>query len=271
MTVRFMFVLVLIVAISACSHRPETVEVETYSFDRDMGLLWVKHAAEYEALSMQAYHQAERALSVFVADKDWTALPGQTDAGNLPPAIIFDVDETVLSGVDFQLSFERPITQTKLDNWYKEHAAQPVAGFTRFASAARAAGIELFFVTNRPCEQIDGVDDPCPYEETVLNAIQQTGIETDADHVMLAYENTGWDKEKLSRRELIARSYRVIMLFGDDLSDFIPCVRAKPAGSCTDTASPAGRDEKVRQYSGNWGNGWYILPNPMHGSWTSQL
>ena len=267
---RFMSVLVFIVGLSACSEEPpKTVQVETYSFDRDLGLLWVKHAAEYDALSLQAYHQARRALPGFIADRNWTALPGQIHAEYLPPAIIFDVDETVVSGVDFQLSVERPVDQVKLNRFHSESSAIAVEGFANFANAAHAAGVELFFVTNRPCVQIEGNDDPCPYGTTVLNDVIQAGFQTDADHVMLADQQEAWDKEKLSRREQIARTNRIIMIFGDDLSDFIPCVRSKPAGACEDAATSVGRDKKVRQFSGYWGNGWYILPNPMHGSWTS--
>ena len=101
---------------------------------------------------MQAYHQAERDLPAFLADRSWSAQPGQKDAIFLPPAIVFDVDETVVSGVQFQKSVVRPVTQTKLNQWHSEHEAQAIAGFARFATAARSAGVELFFLTNRPCE-----------------------------------------------------------------------------------------------------------------------
>jgi acid phosphatase len=264
MTIRSLFVLMSALAVVSCSDSPSG-----HAPDKDLGLLWVKHAAEYEALSRQAYHQAERALPGFIANKSWTALPGQTNVENLPPAIIFDVDETVVSGVDFQLTFERPITQTKLNNWNSEGTARGVAGFARFANTARSAGVELYFITNRPCELIDGDDDPCPYKTTVLNDIREAGFETDLDHIMLANERPSWTKEKSYRRELIAHTHRIIMLIGDDLSDFIPCMRAVPAVPCEVAATADSRREKVTRYAGYWGNGWYILPNPMHGSWTS--
>ncbi len=264
MTIRSFFVLMSVLALAACSEPPSG-----HSPDQDLGLLWVKHAAEYDALSRQAYHSAERALPGFIANKTWTALPGQTNVEYLPPAIIFDVDETVISGVDFQLSFERPITQVKLNNWNSENKAQAVKGFEQFASTARSAGVKLFFVTNRPCEEIDGVDDPCPYQTTVLNDIREAGFETDLDHVMLANEHPSWTKEKSYRFKTIAHTYRIIMLFGDDLGDFIPCMRATPAVPCDVAATATSRRQKVDRFAGYWGNGWYILPNPMHGSWTS--
>ena len=86
-----------------------------------------------------------------------------------------------------------------------------------------------FHVTNRPCEAKDGSDDPCPQEATTVQDLIESGIPADSEHVMLAYEQPEWGKEKVVRRNLIAETHRVIMLFGDDLGDFIACSREKPA------------------------------------------
>lgn len=262
--IRSLTVFVWVLVCTSCAETPATRAPDT-----DLGLLWVKHAAEYEALSRQVYQAAGLALEDFVADQSWTALPGQEDAEGLRPAIIFDVDETVVSNVDFQLTYEPPFENWKLDEWTGSRPASPVPGFSAFAQAARDAGVELFFVTNRPCEPVAGIDDPCPQHQTTIDDIHETGITTDAEHVMLAYQRADWTKEKLSRRELVAATHRVIMLIGDDLGDFIPCVRATPAAPCTEPASAESRRLAVERFAGRWGNGWYVLPNPMHGSWTT--
>lgn len=234
----------------------------------DLGLLWVKHSAEYQALSRQAYQSATTALPGFIADKNWSALPDQTDAADLPPAVILDVDETVVSNVDFQLEFERPFANHKLDSWTRGTDATPITGVREFVAAARAQGVTVFFVTNRPCEPIAGNDDPCPQKGSTIDDIAEVGVVTDADHVMLS-EEQGWTREKSTRRDLVASTHRVIMLFGDDLGDFLPCVRTSPKRPCTAAATKASRAAAVKAHAGYWGNGWYILPNPMHGSWTS--
>jgi acid phosphatase len=59
------------------------------------------------------------------------------------------------------------------------------------------------------------------------------------------------------------------MLIGDDLSDFIPCVRSSPRKPCTERATIESRDKLAYEHSNYWGAGWFVLPNPMHGSWTS--
>jgi acid phosphatase len=253
------------ILMSACATAPRE-----YDPNLDGGLLWVKHSAEYRAITTQVYATAAAALPGFIADVSWSVVEGQTDAADLPVAVILDVDETVVSNVDFQLTFERPFENWKLEQWTSETDATPIAGVREFVNAARGAGATVFFVTNRPCEPIDGVDDPCPQKKSTIDDVAEIGIETDGRYVMLS-EEQGWSREKSVRREHIAETYRVIMLIGDDLGDFVPCVRRKAYAPCETKASAQERLQLVDENAHKWGNGWYILPNPMHGSWTSAL
>ncbi len=234
----------------------------------DMAILWARDSAEYDALAMQAYRAAGDDLPRLIADKSWTALPGQKKYGQLPPAIIFDVDESLISGAEFQEILVPPFVNSVFDDWNAENTATAVPGAVAFAKLARDQGVELFFVTNRPCEKKPDVSDPCPQQTTTVQDINEAGIPADADHVMLANERADWDREKVIRRNLIGQKYRIIMLIGDDLSDFIPCVRKKVHAPCTEGATAASRQRQVELYSSYWGSGWYVLPNPMHGSWT---
>jgi 5'-nucleotidase (lipoprotein e(P4) family) len=260
---RFFILLFAMLACVSCTTTPVA-----HSPEDDLGLSWVKHAAEYGAITTQVYQAAELALPNFIADQSWTAMPGQDDAQGLRPAVILDVDETVVSNIDFQISFERPFTNRKLYDFYQQHPAIPVPGVVEFVAAARAAGVTVFFVTNRPCQPIVDNPDPCPQKEGVIHELESIGIDVDATHVMLADQN-GWDRAKITRREHIAESYRVIMLIGDDLGDFVPCVRKKLYGPCEEPATKESRESLVAEFSQYWGNGWYILPGPTHGSWTS--
>jgi acid phosphatase len=234
----------------------------------DLGLFWVKYGAEYRAITRQIYGAAIHDLPGFVADKSWSALPEQKDAAHLPPAVILDVDETVVSNIDFQMSFEPPFTNAKLDDWSSVTTATPVEGVRAFVEAARALGVDVFFVTNRPCEPKPDVTDPCPQRLTTIDDIGEVGIPTDADHVLLS-EERGWTREKLGRRLFVAQTHRVIMLLGDDYGDFVPCVRSSVVAPCTTAGTLASREAALDTYHEYWGHGWYILPNPMHGSWTS--
>ena len=257
-------VVVFVLSLPACTKAPAG-----HDPSRDLGLLWVKHAAEYQAISAQVYAQATRDLPRLLAEESWSAVPGHEGEPDKPPAIILDVDETVVSNVDFQLHLEGPYTSLKHYEWTNSNKAIPLRGVAEFVAAARSADVEIFFVTNRMCEKIEGNSDVCPQEKSTIGDIQEVGIDVDVDHVLLANEKPDWGKEKLVRREYVAKTHRVIMLFGDDYGDFVACTRAVPVAPCTAGATRASRAAALDTYQDYWGNGWYILPNPMHGSWTS--
>jgi len=271
--IRPLLLFIVVGLLSACAASPGPAEpaerTAVYDHTRDMGLLWVKYAAEYKAIAEQVYASAARDLPGFIEDKSWSAMPGQSTSEALPVAVILDVDETVVSNVDFQLTFERPFANHKLETWSSNYDSLAIPGVRDFVDAARAAGVTVFFVTNRPCALIDGNDDPCPQKTTTIDDIREVGIEVTPEFVMLSGEKPGWDREKLVRRELIAESYRVVMLIGDDFGDFVPCARKKVVAPCTQPATRTSRAQALEKYRNYWGNGWYILPNPMHGSWTS--
>ncbi len=142
-----MSVVACVLSLSACTKAP----VENDS-SQETGLLWEKYAAEYQAISTQVYAQATRDLPRLLADESWSAIPGHEDDSGKPPAIILDVDETVISNVDFELNLEQPFSNLKHYEWSNNHKAIPIRGVAKFITAARSAGVEIFFVTNRPCE-----------------------------------------------------------------------------------------------------------------------
>lgn len=263
-TTRLLVAAAALTLLAACA-----VEVPAHVPEKDLAHNWVKHSADYEALTRQVYAVATRDLKRFVDDTSFSAVPGQTDAENLPPAVILDVDETVINNVDFQLAFERPFTDKQLEMWDRQHEARPVPGVVEFVAAAREAGVTVFFLTNRPCEQYPGEDSACPQKQTVIDGIRELGIPVEPEFVSLALEQPGWHGEKVVRREHIAQNYRVIMLIGDDFADFVACARNSFYPPCTEPATRASRAADVLRYEHFWGNGWYILPGPMHGSWTT--
>ena len=256
-TVAFLF------ALSACS-TPRSEQAH----EPERAILWAAHAVEYQALSQQIYAQATRDLPRLIADASWSALPNRQGPPGLPLAVILDIDETVTSGVDMELTLV-PFSTERQYRWGLTHQTIAIRGVTDFISAAKALGVEAFFVTNRPCEVLDGIDEECIQDQAVVNLVAEIGIATDTDHVLLAYERPGWGKEKVSRRNFIAETHRVIMLFGDDYGDFVACARAKPVAPCTTAGTRKNRAAALETYENYWGNGWYILPNPMYGSWTS--
>ncbi len=251
----------LSVMLSSCT--PPSTEAS----DPDMAIGWVKDSAEYRALSLQVYQMAALALPEKISDVTWSALPDQVNAQDLPPAVILDVDETALSNARFQAALVPPFRDSKLNRWSDTNHAVPVPGAVEFVKQAISAGVSVFFLTNRPCEPV--ANDPCPQKSVVISDLSEAGFAASEANVSLSYERPEWTKEKSIRRNHIAADNRVIMLFGDDLGDFIPCTRKRPLDPCSAAASRESRRALLEQYADYWGNGWYIMPNPMHGSWTS--
>lgn len=73
----------------------------------------------------------------------------------------------------------------------------------------------------------------------------------------------GWGSSKVSRRALVAKDYRVILLVGDQLGDFISLEES--------TLDSQSRRKLAEKYSDMWGTKWFMLTNPMYGRWESSI
>ena len=256
-------VLILGVALFLASHslsvRPLRNESQTpYSWDLLNSVLWIQTAAERRALSTQIYRQAKPMLDAALEDPDWTASLEQGEGSSeLPPAIVLDVDETVLDNSDFQaqliidnIKFRRPHWQ----EWCRKEKAPPIPGALEFTKYAAQRGVTVMYLTNRRHE----------VEEATRNNLAKFGfpLKVDEDTLYTRGEKEEWDiSDKSSRRTDIATRYRVLLLFGDDLNDFVSGTRR----------SLAERDAVVAEYDEYWGIKWFVLPNPEYGGWEGAL
>jgi acid phosphatase len=238
------YVLFAAVLVAGCTVVPQEESPE-------LGARWAEYSAEYQAISAQVYAQARRDLPRLLADAGWSALPGQNDVADKPPAIILDVDETAVSNAAYQRTLvQTPYTRIRHFEWMRSNVSIPLRGAVETIDAARAAGVDVFFITNRACEKFEGVEGDCPAEQVTIDDLHEAGIEADAEHVLMAWEQPGWSKEKLHRRQYVAKTHRVIMLFGDDLQDFVPCSRERPLPPCTKPATRASRLAKQGHFTG---------------------
>jgi 5'-nucleotidase (lipoprotein e(P4) family) len=220
--------------------------------------VWMQTAGEFAALSRQAYRAATLALEEALADPTWTAATEQEGRAfsHLPPAIIVDVDETVLDNSAFQAQLildRQRYTEEAWEVWVERAEAVPMAGAAEFLKAAAARGVTVFYVTNR---------DAGGKAATAAN-LRAHGFPLAADRdVLLCKGERGWTSDKQPRRELIAEDFRILMLCGDDLNDFV-------AGTRTD--DPDSRRAAVAPYADWFGSRWIVLPNPVYGSWEASL
>lgn len=234
----------------------QTAEMATnYSNNTLYSTLWIQTAAEYEALTLQAYHVAERLLPVAIADSGWTAALEQGDHyEELPPAIILDLDETALdnSFYEARLILEgESFSEESWNIWVEEKAAEAIQGAVELTNLANDLGITVFYITNREAM----------VQQATEENLQVLGFPVDEGSVLSSGGEPDWTSAKTERRNLIASEYRVLMLFGDDLNDFLPARGI----------SIEERAQLVKTHSGKWGVRWFILPNPNYGSWERAL
>ncbi len=218
-------------------------------------VLWVQTSAEYEALARLVYRGARASLAPGLADPTWTAATEQSAVPGLPPAVILDVDETVLDNTPYQarlLEDGSVFGRESWSRWVREAEARAIPGAVEYTRAAADAGVTVFYVTNRDAD----------LETATRENLQALGfpLAADIDPILTRGERETWGSDKSTRRAWIAERYRVLALVGDDLADF---VRAE--------AGIAERRRQTARYADRWGTRWFVLPNPMYGSWERAL
>ena len=229
-------------------------------------VLWVQRSHEYRASALSLYRGAIAGLDAALADPQWDALaPAERDNPGawheLPPAVILDVDETVLDNSIYQARLVRDGLEYDDDtwaDWVTEQQATPVPGVVEFARAASERGITLYYVTNR--EQ--------RLRDATLANLRAAGLPVAHENVFLGLgmevegcEQPGSRSGKLCRRQLVGRSHRVLMQFGDQITDFAHL----PANAAQ------ARDGVLAEHGGWFGQRWWMLPNPTYGGWEPAL
>jgi acid phosphatase len=231
----------------------------TPASDALQATLWMQRAAEHDVLVAQTYAVARAQLDRMLADKRLDAMPKEErdarDVSKLPPAIIVDVDETVLDNSPFQVRMvaaDADFDQAVWDQWCSEKQAQPLPGALEFAQYAAKRGVTMFYVTNRGLKVKQFTDENLHAVGFPFSAKEPT-LFMAGDPEECAAAGTA----KSCRRKMIARTHRVVMLVGDQLTDFVDL----PDNSY------AARDAVAREYTPWFGQRWFMLPNPMYGSW----
>ena len=213
-------------------------------------------AAEYKAITREVYNAAAKTLDDALADTAWTAATEQGAlTAPLPPAVILDLDETVLDTSAHQTSLIREGLGYTEEHWHEyamHDASMRIDAARDFLLIAQRRGVAVYYVTNRLQSEV----------EPLRASLTRLGLPLTADNLLVRGAREEWkSSDKTPRRAFVASTHRVIMLFGDDLNDFAPA-RGK---------SLAERDEIVRAHAADWGRKWYVLPNPVYGSWETTI
>jgi 5'-nucleotidase (lipoprotein e(P4) family) len=233
----------VVCALSVACHAAQTTPVtapappaaRTAALPDSIG--WVQRSAEYYAAVIQAY----RVATIRVEQQASSRAPGTW-------AVILDADETVLSNLQYQI--ERVGSGYSPESWaawVHRREATPLPGAASFLARVRALGGRIAIVTNR-------LESECADTITVFKA---QALPFDAMHC----RPDKAPSDKNPRFEAVAAGKTpagntpldVVAFVGDNILDF-------PALNQT-------LRQKGEPAFAEFGTRYFLIPNPMYGSW----
>lgn len=208
---------------------------------------YVRDSEEYAVLTRQIYRQALAALTAAVRER--------TARVSGPWAVALDIDETVLDNSTYELdraSYGLTFENQSWNAWVDRAEAGLVPGVVDFISGVRRLGGHVVYISNR---------DEATRAATMSN-LNRFSLWTDADRLCLVTDSTY--TKKVRRAEVVdgrapcgwpGAATPVLVYVGDQLGDF-------PAAGESD--ADAGKEDA-------FGRRFFLLPNPMYGSWTTRV
>jgi len=230
----------ILLAACAASPPPPPRTTETGQQAVPDSLRWSR-SAEYAALCLQVFNLALERLRAAPAS-----------VGELPRAVVMDLDETVLDNFGFQLELAQDgaaFDPVRWNAWVARDEAGLVPGALAFVEGARALGLEVVFLSNRNEAS----------REATLSTLRRLGIVAPEVEPPLYLKRDTSDKEP--RRQAVEARFHVVAYFGDNLADFDVGFEADARGG----ADAAWR--RACSLRERWGVQWFVLPNPMYGGW----
>ena len=198
---------------------------------------WFRNSAEYRALALEVYSAAAVRLpdlSRGLASSTW--------------AVILDADETVLDNSEYQRRravLDSGYTEESWRNWVSEVAAAAIPGAVSYTQFVHGLGGRVVIVTNRSLEVCDA---------TRQNLAK---IDVDADLVLCqpkgeSDKNPRFQRVQDGTADSSVPALKVVAWVGDNILDFPGLTQA------------ARNDPKALE---DFGRRFFVLPNPMYGSW----
>jgi 5'-nucleotidase (lipoprotein e(P4) family) len=203
--------------------------------------LFHQHAAEMSALSYQAFNLAEYRLKELKTQHQSTE----------ELAIVLDLDETVLDNSPYQAAcilqnFNYP---TGWAEWVNLAEAPALPGVVDFLNKAVDMGFQVFYISNR--REM--------FREATRENFVREGIplQNEANLILRTAESG-----KENRRQIVSSHYQIVMLIGDNLSDF---------NETFDKQGSERRNAVADSLRNRFGERYIVLPNTMYGDWLQAL
>ncbi|MCI2227609.1 5'-nucleotidase, lipoprotein e(P4) family [Polaribacter sp. MSW13] len=241
----FIFLFVFIVLIG-CKSQINQVKIENNNSipikeHTIQSILWQQNAAEYKALTYQAYNLAKLQLENILTKNEF----------NKPYAIVTDIDETLLDNSPYsgkQVELDENYSTLRWTEWVQKKKANAIPGAVAFFNYAKSKGVEVFYVSNRSSNQT---------KETIENLKSEGFPFADETHVILKTNSS----EKETRRNHIRKTHQIVLFLGDNLSDF---------SSIFENRNTKQRNKSVDSLKTFFGRKFIVLPNPIYGDWETK-
>jgi len=233
----------LTILVVSCNQPTETTSVKNVaaknSVHMTQSVLWYQKSGEMVALYYQGYNFARKMLDSYLKTSDKKS----------KKAVIVDIDETILNNSPYQawlIKNDNNYSKSNWMQWVNKSMADTLPGALGFLKYAKNCGVEVFYISNRGKDEI---------EPTKKNLIQFGFPFVDDDHMLFKNDK---NSSKETRRLVVAKDYKIILLCGDNLADFSAVFDDRENVSFIDT---------VNKYKTEFGKRFILLPNPMYGDW----
>ena len=236
--------LFLVCALSAGCHATQTTPVTTPAPPPPArttalpdSITWVQRSAEYYAAVIQTY----RLATIRVEQQAASRTPGAW-------AVILDADDTILSNLQYQIErVGAGYSPESWAGWVHRREATVMPGAAAFLARVRALGGRIAIVTNRLESECADTIEVFKAQALVFDAMLCRPNEAPSD------KNPRFEAVAAGRTPAGNTPLDVVAFVGDNILDF-------PALS-----------QKLRQAGetafGEFGVKYFLLPNPMYGSW----
>ncbi len=246
-----LFLLFFITTTTIYAHKTDKLGI----YDRP-DIYWIQTSNEYQNVTKSLYYLAQIQLDEILKNKEKSAFLEQKDNfKNLPPAVIMDIDDTILNTTNFavymNLNPNKGYSTKDWNKYVKQEISFAILGSVEFINYALSKGVTVFFVSNRTHDGFNAT----------LNNLKKVGINVPnmKDRIMLVRGKKNWDSNKYNRYKEIAKKYYISMIIGDNMTDFL---------------APFAEDITYKEYkklnkiyASYIGKYWIQIPATTYGSW----
>lgn len=235
------FLAILLVACTATKNTVDTAktdETNALSQQNVDATIWFNTSAENYYMFEQTYAYATELLR-----KKLMGYKGE----NIP-AIVIDLDETVLDNSPYMLDLIKKgetFTEESWAKWVDKASANAMPGAIEFLRFCEASGVMVYYVSNRSEKHL---------EQTIANLTNLQLPNADPHFVLLMQDSS----DKSARRHAVETEHSVLLYLGDNLRDFDERFR--------DRTNAYGK-VNVRASLNEMLPNFVLFPNPMYGQW----